>query len=205
MESNIMSVYHKWRTVFVQIPKNASTSIHSVLSNPTDNSHNHELYIETLANNDPELMENYFSFAVIRNPYDRFVSNYEYFRDPEIGYSWNFSFEELVNMFHARGRYFYTTEEKLWWPQARFIAVKNQILVDKIIRYEELDKQWPEIVTEISNSTPNGFSLPSSFLQRANVSVFRENRPWQDYYTPQLKEKVYELYKRDFELFNYPK
>jgi len=73
-----MSVYHKWRTVFVQITKNASSAVHDALSNPTDVNHDHRLYIDILAQNDPELIESYFSFAVCRNPYDRFVSAYEY-------------------------------------------------------------------------------------------------------------------------------
>ena len=200
-----MSVYHKWRTVFVQVPKNASTSIHYTLSNQTDVSHEHELYIEVISNNDPELIESYFSFAVVRNPYDRFISCYEYFRDPQHGWQWDFSFEELVNAFYDRGKYFYTTEDRHWWPQSRFIAVKKIPLVDKIIKYEDLDLEWPEIVEEISKMTPPNFSLPMGSLPKANVTDIRNNRNWEDYYTPELKEKVYWLYERDFELFGYKK
>lgn len=200
-----MSIYHKWNTVFVQVPKNASTAIHSALSNPTDQSHEHELYIETLANNDPELMENYFSFGVVRNPYDRFVSCYEYYRDPEHSYGWSFSFEDVVNMMYERGKFFYTTEEKHWWPQARYLAVKKIILVDKIIRFETIDEEWPGIIEEISKVTSSSYSLPRNFITKSNVTGIRENRNWEEYYTPELKEKVYWLYQRDFELFNYEK
>jgi chondroitin 4-sulfotransferase 11 len=199
-----MSVYHKWNTVFVQIPKNASTSIHSALSNRTDESHEHELYIETLSQNDPELIESYFSFAVVRNPYDRFVSMWEYLHGPE-EYIWPLNFEETVNLFYERGRFFYTTENIHWWPQARFVAIKNAILVDEIIRIEEIDKRWPEIIDKIMEGVPAGFSKPSPMLGKSNQSPSREGRPWQEYYTPELKEKVYELYKRDFLLFNYEK
>ena len=42
-------------------------------------------------------------------------------------------------------------------------------------------------------------------LPKANVTDIRNNRSWEDYYTPELKEKVYWLYERDFELFGYKK
>jgi len=200
-----MSVYHKWRTVFVQVPKNASTSIHQTLSNQTDEAHDHDLYIEVISNNDPELIESYFSFGVVRNPYDRFVSCYEYFKDPEHSWQWDFTFEELVNKLYDRGRYFYTTEDRHWWPQHRFLGIKKILLVDKIIKYENLDLEWPEIVKEISKSTPPSFSLPMNVLPKNNVTNSRSNRKWQDYYTPELKEKVYWLYEKDFELYGYEK
>lgn len=200
-----MSVYHKWRTVFVQVPKNASTSIHLTLGNQTDGAHEHELFIETISNNDPELIESYFSFGVVRNPYDRFVSCYEYYKDPETGYNWNYSFEEMVDIFYSRGKYFYTTEERHWWPQSRFLAVKNIPLVDKIVKYEDLDLEWPNVIEEIKKMTPPKFSLPMPSLPKANVTNIRNNRNWEDYYTEELKEKVYWLYENDFKLFGYEK
>lgn len=200
-----MSVYHKWRTVFVQITKNASSAIHNALTNPTDVNHDHRMYVEILANNDPELVESYYSFAVCRNPYDRFVSAYEYLRTYSDGTGWNLSFEETVNTFYNRGRFFYTNEDYVWWPQARFVAIKKIILVDKIIRYETLASEWPGIVQEIMKRVPEGYSRPKDLLDKVNVTEIRGGRSWESYYTPELKEKVYELYKRDFELFNYPK
>lgn len=204
-----MSIYHKWRTVFVQITKNASSAIHSVLSNPTDGNHDHRMYIDILAQNDPELIESYYSFAVCRNPYDRFVSAYEYLRtygatETESA-GWTLSFEETVNLFHSRGRFFYTSEDYVWWPQARFISIKKIILVDRVIRYENLKQEWPSVVEEIMKMVPEGFSRPSDLLERVNVTEVRGGRKWEEYYTPELKQKVYELYRRDFELFNYPK
>lgn len=199
-----MSVYHKWRTVFVQITKNASSAIHEALRNPSDNSHDHALYIDILSQNDPELVESYYSFAVCRNPYDRFVSAWEYLRD----YSevrWPLSFEETVNQFHKRGRFFYTSEDLVWWPQARFISIKKIILVDKVIRYENLDEEFPGVIEEIMKRVPDGFSRPKDILEKVNVSDSRAGKNWQSYYTPELKQKVYELYRRDFELFNYEK
>lgn len=200
-----MSVYHKWRTIFVQIPKNASSSIHRILENPTDREHDHRTYIDILASNDPELIESYFSFAVVRNPYDRFVSAYEYLRQvSEDG--WNPSFEDVVNDFYSRGNYFYTTEEHIhWWPQHRFVAIKNIVLVDEIIQYESVNSEWPEIANKIISGLPETYSKPTVVMPHENPSQLRDKKDYREYYTKDLAEKVYSLYRKDFELFNYDK
>tara|TARA_R110000772_G_scaffold148902_2_gene259524 strand:+ start:2250 stop:2852 length:603 start_codon:yes stop_codon:yes gene_type:complete len=200
-----MALYHKWKVAFVQIPKNASTSIHNVLRNSTDDSHDHELYIELLINNDPELVENYYSFAVVRNPYDRLVSTFEYMRDPIHDYGITGTFEDFVNEFYRRGPYFYTTESIHLWPQARFVGVKDTVLIDDIIKYENLDTEWPKVVEKIAAGLPEGHTIPSIILSDDNVSTLRIGRPWEYYYTDELKEKVYNLYTRDFKLFGYEK
>lgn len=200
-----MSVYHKWRTVFVQIPKNASSSIHRILENPTDCHHDHKTYIDILSSNDPELIESYYSFAVVRNPYDRFVSAYEYMRAISEGH-WNPSFEDAVNEFYSRGTYFYTTEETVhWWPQHRFVGIKNVMLVDDIVKYESINSEWPKIAENIIKNLPKTYSKPSILMPHENQSQLRESRNWKDYYNDDLAEKVYELYKKDFELFEYSK
>lgn len=198
-----MSVYHKWRTVFVQITKNASSAIHEALQNPSDQSHDHALYIDILSQNDPELVESYYSFAVVRNPYDRFVSAWEYLKNYE-EVRWPLTFEETVRQFHKRGRFFYTSEDRVWWPQARFIAIKKILLVDKVIKYENLNAEWPQIVEEIVKRVPEGYSRPKDLLDQVNVTG-REKKRWEDYYTPELRAMVYDLYRRDFEMFGYNK
>jgi chondroitin 4-sulfotransferase 11 len=200
-----MSIYHKWNTVFVQIPKNASSSIHKVLENQTDREHDHRTYIDILSQNDPELIESYFSFAVVRNPYDRFVSAYEYLRGiSEDG--WNPSFEDVVNDFYSRGTYFYTSEEQVhWWPQHVFVGIKNIILVDKILRYENVNSEWSEIATKIINGLPESYSKPTLTLPHENTSHLRNKKDYKKYYTKDLAQKIYELYKKDFEMFGYDK
>jgi hypothetical protein len=201
-----MSIYHKWNTIFVQIPKNASESVHDALRNPSDDNHNHLTMIEILSNNDPELVDNYFSFAVVRNPYARFVSCYEYMKQNS-GYLWNPDFGTFISDLYHRGPFFYTQEDIAWWPQHRFITIKNHILVDKIIRFENLDEEWPSIVKEIDKRTPAGFTRPAVYLRRINVTSPHRKLydHWEDYYTPELKEMVHKLYAKDFKMFGYEK
>ena len=74
-------VFHKWKTIFVGIAKNASMSIFHTLINPSDNqctSHNHNTIVEDLNEGDESLLNTYFSFAICRNPYDRFFSAWKH-------------------------------------------------------------------------------------------------------------------------------
>lgn len=196
-----MSVYHKWGVVFVQIPKNASAAVHRILENPTDRYHDHRTYIDLLSDHDPELIESYYSFATVRNPYDRFVSAWEFERQN----GREMSFEDTIKEFTRRGPFFYTNEDVFWWPQHRFIAIRKAILVDKVMRYENLDADWGEVHKIITDKLAPNFSWPSANLKEENTSLLRGGRPWQDYYTPETKEAVYRLYQKDFELFEYEK
>ena len=74
-----MAVYHNLQTVFVEIAKNASTSVRNALSGGIDLYSDHTPYMwmketEDFNGND---ISNYYSFVVSRNPYDRFFSAYE--------------------------------------------------------------------------------------------------------------------------------
>lgn len=202
-----MSVYHKWRTVFVQVPKNASSAIHRIMENQTDSHHDHMTYLDILSQHDPELIESYYSFAICRNPYDRLVSAYEFLKQGDSGWEHSdLSFEELINHFYKQGLHFYRHYDVFFWPQHRFVTIKKIVLVDKVIKYETLDEEWPEVQQKIMSSVPPRFSPLPPTLSVENASTNRiGNKDWESYYTPELKEKVYELYQRDFEIFGYEK
>lgn len=199
-----MSVYHKWRSVFVQIPKNASSAIHRIMENQTDNRHDHETYLNILSQNDPELIESYYSFAICRNPYDRLVSAYEFLRQG----TWehvDMEFEQLIKHFYNQGLHFYTNYDVFFWPQHRFVTIKKIVLVDKIMKYENLAQDWLEVHEEITSRVPPRFSTLPTSLKIENQSHNKVGKNWEDYYTPELKQMVYELYQRDFEIFGYEK
>jgi hypothetical protein len=199
-----MSVYHKWRTVFVQIPKNASSAIHRIMENQTDHTHDHSKYVDIISWHDPELIESYYSFAICRNPYDRLVSAYEFLQQGEWDLK-HLSFKELVEYFYEKGNFFYTEQDVFFWPQHRFVTIKKIILVDDIVRYETLDAEWPTIQAKIMANVPSRFAALPIELKRENPSHNKVGKNWEEYYTPELKKMVYELYERDFEIFKYEK
>lgn len=199
-----MGIYHKWKCVFVEIPKNASSAIHGVLKNNTDYLNTHQSYLEYLNNNDIELVESYFSFAVCRNPYDRFISAFEFctkisneLQDQD--------FNDFVMSLEKKGDVAYLSLPIHFIPQYKFITIKNIILVDKVIRFENLAEEWASISKILNESKHKTYTNLSNSLDVVNATPSKFNKSIDDFCDEKLKEIIYNLYKKDFEIFNYEK
>ena len=132
-------LFHKHKLLFTGITKNASSSVFAILSNKTDWQHHHASYLEDLNENDEDLASTYFSFAIVRNPYDRAISQYEYLIE-----SGDKCFvEDCNNITEYLEKLYSRADEELnkvniTYPQSKFISIKNMILVDKVLRYESV-------------------------------------------------------------------
>ena len=69
-----MPISHKHKVIFIHIPKNAGTSVLEALG---IQEFGHRKWFEYQYDY-PNEWETYLKFAIVRNPFDRFVSNYEY-------------------------------------------------------------------------------------------------------------------------------
>jgi hypothetical protein len=199
-------IFHKHKIIFTGIPKNASHAPFAHLSNKTDHGHHHATYIQDYREHDEELLDTYTSFAIVRNPYDRAYSCWNYLRTIEyleerFGIH---SFEEFVYALESRTAIYEAhneelTQHELTFPQHRFISIKGHILVDHILRFETLDEDWKRFVTEYNKTAQ--FKLKSA-LQIHNSMEYAE-RDWTKIYTPEMYQIINDFYKKDFELFNY--
>ena len=91
-------VYDHINTIFVQVTKTASTSIHNLLADErqltlpmTHLRYNKCVADEAINGND---VSGYYSFSVIRNPYDRYISSYFFMRQI---FNWDKSFDENLD------------------------------------------------------------------------------------------------------------
>lgn len=94
-------IYHKLKTIFVEITKNASTSIkRTLISSYKEDVEGiypgHDTYdmlmSEASANNQD--VSDYYKFTITRNPYDRFCSGFEYM---QVAMRWPKSFDETLD------------------------------------------------------------------------------------------------------------
>jgi len=198
-----MSIYHKWKTVFVQIPRNASQAIHHRLRNRTDDRISWGTYFDVMHENDPELFETYFSFACVRNPYERFVSAYEAEFQSSGSPPWGLQLGDFVEKIYAEGSMFWINYPNHYMPQYKFITIKDKVLVDEIIKYENINEDWKNVVKIINERTK--FSHIAEKLEVINGNTWRLDKTIDDYYNEKTKKMIYELYHKDFELFGYNK
>lgn len=135
-----------------------------------------------------DVADGYFSFAFVRNPFDRFVSycsfmtreNGVFDRDPR-GTMRRIAFE-LRPMQHIH-----------FQPQCTLLTdERGELAVDYVGRVEEMQRGYDEICSRIG--------IPSRPLDRVNAS---RRGDYRDYYDSGLIDAVAALYRRDLELFGY--
>lgn len=199
-------ISHRHKCIFVHVPKAAGQSIeHMFLSE-------HGLTWETRAplllghNQDPALgpprlahltaadytrcghipaedFAAYFKFAVVRNPWDRAVSLYNYMK-PGTDFS-TFVHRGLGGKLMRRARWFLR-------PQVEFLQDgKGALLVDAVLRFETLAEE----IEPLRQRLGIGAALPHENKSAAP--------PVPAIYTPAARRKVSEIYRADVEAFGY--
>lgn len=128
---------------------------------------------------------------VVRHPLERIVSFYTFFcKDPNklnsngiaaIGYYTDMPFEECVD----------TICEKHWHNHhtMKQVDLKGPHNIDLLVKLENLNKYWPE--------------LQQRFPSLSNLGHFKKtnHKPWQKYYSPELRNKAEEEFAKDIELY----
>lgn len=192
-----MPISHKYKVIFIHIPKNAGTSIVEALEMDDEGHHKFDYY----QNKYPNEWENYKKIAVIRNPLDRTVSNYEYSRldesywhsftnktpygpHPDYNLLKNVDFAGCVNLLYEDRSLF---KHHGWDSQYPYVInSKQEIIVDHLIDYENINEELKNL-----------FNIE---LKKINQSNHKE---YKDYYNEDLLEKVHQIYKKDLKIFNF--
>lgn len=186
------------KALFIHIPKCAGTSVTSVLYGKEMGHRPAVLYRAT----NPRRFHSIPSFAIIRNPYDRFCSIFNHNKCPRFDsekdifdkkfYS---GFSNSCEFAHALGRDGGLTNafmsHILARPQVEWIKIENKIAVNYLFCYEKLQK-LQNFLNDLSGDQ-------SMQLPYANASG--RSRSWDAELDEGAKEIVYNLYKEDFRLW----
>jgi len=163
----------------------------------------------------PEGMFNsYYRFSIVRNPWSRTVALYRHlnFNMPFRGFVSEWLADQL-----AKGE----MAEKYWFvrPQMEFVKDRDQLLVNDIIRFENLTEEFGRVATAAGlktalphvNKSADRRSPESTGLRRISGYVAPLLRPsrretyghWKEYYGGDTAELVMRLYEADVIGFGY--
>jgi len=186
--------------LFVHIPKTAGTSIRdefkikSTHHSPTYNKTDKTILLEKL--NVAVQIKNYqrfISFAVLRHPYDRFLSAYQYlYHRNSNSFKVDFAYYQMLHKYSSLDDVLNdlsNLKNKIvhFVDQHNFVCdSEGKILVNHVLKFENLvedlktlNSKWPAL--KKTNPSPD-----------MQISL-----------TPDQKQKIYQAYKRDFEIFGF--
>ncbi len=143
------------------------------------NDHTHAYELRKVI--DPKIYNEYFKFCVEREPVDKCISYYFMRKNhPNTSHKRkNMTWDEFVN-------------NKRFPMDVNFYTYDNNLIVNKIIKYENLDKDLPSL---LSNLGINNFKLK----KKVN-SKYREEDP---FVTNEQKKLIYRQFKASLKFVNY--
>lgn len=197
-KTKIYDIFDSKQVIFIHIPKAAGTSIGKSLFGTGRTGH---YSLNDYYKVNKKKARNYYKFTFVRNPYDRLVSAFFYLKqggknESDIEFSKENlsqidSFEDFVLN--------WLTDERLYswihfYPQVYFTECNcSSLTIDFIGKLENIDKDVRTLSKMISQDI---------VIEHHNAS---SRKHYSEYFTEEMKEKVYDLYKEDFLAFDYEK
>ncbi len=162
-------ISHRHKTIFVHVPKTAGQSIEQVFVDDLGLSWDDREVLHLRYNDDPTFgpqhlghlyadeyvrkghidqyqWDSYFKFAVVRNPYDRILSEFRYRRFRKTGPLFWFLRKQHLDDYLDIARHVV--------PQSRYLFDENgTCLVDEIVKFEELQHKLPDVFQRVFGSS----------------------------------------------------
>lgn len=185
------------KLIFIHIPKAAGSSVGELLLG-TDRIGHYPFEIYKKYN--PSWFQNFYKISVCRHPFDRFVSAFDYLKtggkgraDGVLG-AYLSSFEGGINEFVLNGfDQEFALKNAHFYPQHKFIFDDaEQLMVNKLCRLESLECDFEEVSMRFSA----GKSLQYTNKRKKNIASSLSDS---------AMDKLYGVYRKDFELLKYEK
>jgi len=196
-KGTLLNAFKEKKLIFIHIPKTAGISlVKAFFGEVTLEGHRSLWFYKQVFKSD---FKEYFTFTIVRNPWDRLYSAYEFLEKGGINIHDKNAYQIHLSQFKDFEDFVLNglTENILseithFIPQSEFICDnKGNIMLDYVGRFEDLNK---------SVDTLN---------KRLNLNVMithhntNEKVSYTEVYTEQMIDKVSDIYKIDIELLNY--
>lgn len=176
--------------VFIHINKTGGSSVQKALKIPFE----HDTALEKIARMGLKQWQKKYSFTVVRNPWDKVVSHYHYrilTNQTGLGKK-TIEFNQWVKRAYGEQDTTYYNNPKMFMPNVGWIAdEQGNILVNKVIRFENLGKEFDEVCRELGINV----RLPHEKKSKHNH--------YSDYYNEETTQIVADWFKPDIDAFGY--
>ncbi|HUQ36120.1 MAG TPA: sulfotransferase family 2 domain-containing protein [Aestuariivirga sp.] len=204
-------ISHKYKCIFVHIPKTGGTSIENCIWPAPRNREDlwmgfvssyrnkyqtgglqHLLARHIRLEVGGNIFNAYFKFAIVRNPWDKLVSQYTYLRKRKdlqhyLGVTAETTFAQYIEAAALSDHVQLT-------PQVDFVNDENGLsIVDFIGRFETLKEDAQRIFSRIG--------IQNMILPHTQRSL--REKDYRSYYTAETRDRVAQIYERDIALFKY--
>ena len=187
------------RVIFIHIPKCGGTSIEAALGIPFKFHDTAQLRRRRVG---ASAWKRAFSFALIRHPYSRIVSLYNYHRRRHTKFADQLRLNEwIVEVFEKKTPAIIGDLD----PKSCYSYISDNsknIIVDKWIKIEEIDKRWSDLEADLLGikgiRLKRPIELPKKNVSPSGSASVRD-------LTERSKQIIYNALSEDFNHFNYEK
>lgn len=191
-------ISHEYRAAYIHIPKTGGLSIRTLLTNinfPQEQSvrSGHRTYSDYIDFYDDQ--DDYYIFTFVRNPWDRLVSAYHYFKkggrgkhtSSLKGIFQNYSFKRFVI-----DRFFDSKDYEMAHFKSQMHWIQKPEKMSFIGRFENYQNDFNTVCDKIG--------IPRQQLPHVNKS---KHKHYTKHYDDETREIVAERYAKDIEYFGY--
>lgn len=202
--------------LFIHIPKCAGTSIEKMFNYDFDNNMQFEHYLKLLPYEHPkhltltsyannlnlDFLKKTFKFTIVRNPFDLYVSLYEYSIKSEkvflngkntYEYKKNISFKTFLEYHYSVHKDKETKLNHKPTSLHKFIY-NDHIDLDYIGKFENLEEEIKRIMVHLNINNK---------LEIHNKIHDKKYNTYQEYYNDITKNYIYEMFENDLKKYNY--
>ena len=188
-KNNYSNIIEKRKIIFLHNPKCAGNSIYNALGIKTKTSH---LYPSDLCTK--KVWESFYSFVVVRNPFDRLISFFSYHTGNKYNGAYLRKYPKLKS--YSLKEYFeiMRKNEFIIKPQINYISHKDsKKLVNSIIYFEDLNKGLDRLFKKLK--------IDFSVLAHLNKSKHKDYKLY--FQDDDFVKKLNYYYAEDIDFFNY--
>ena len=177
--------------IFIHINKTGGTSIEKALGLEKD----HLTAAEKKAAIGKQKWKKIYSFAFVRNPWDKVVSHYHHrvkmnitdLKNRKVG------FKDWIQLTYNDKDSYYYDNPRMFMPQVEWISdAQGRIIVKQVFRFERLNRDFNYLCEKLK--LPNK-QLPHFFQS--------ERTDYRDYYNSDTADLIRESFQKDIKKFGY--